>query len=512
MSDLSKLTDQELEALAAGDMSKLSDASLAILVGGDASPAPAAKPMDEYPVRTNPRTGLPERNAVGNPETFRDKTTGVARYGIPLAGFMGGPAGAAASGGGEKLAQMIEGEDRPGDVAQAMAMGAAPLGGARGVTAGIKEALGVATAGAVGTQARSLLNDQKPASAGETGAAAVLPAILSMLGRGAGRGLGAATGNVAPEEMARVQAARLNNRNKDAVLATMQAQGARVVPSSVNPSMKNKVLESVAGIQNVEAGVARENQPIFNAIGRREASIPADAPINEATLEAARNAIGKESYAAARGSGAGQYLDNWRDAATKLKKAQADLDRGFTNARGAAVDQAQADMDAAAKALADATDGTPIAAEIQKAKQAFGKNYDVEKAVASGTDEVRPSVLSGLLEQRGEDGLSGGLRDIAQFNNAYGRSAKNPTKLATAPGAASAGTAMVAGGGNPVTSAALVGGIPVVREAIRDLLTSRGYQAKNAVRNYTPSTSADPRLTAIIQRLMLQAEMDKNRQ
>lgn len=509
--DLTKLTDADLAALEAGDIGKVSDAGLAVLVGGDAQEAPAAPaPEAARPsMVANPRTGLST-----DP---RDATAGavaMSRFGIPLAGATGGLPGVAASGLGEKLAQTIEGSDRPGDVAQAMVMGGVPLGGARGVWAGIKEALKLGTAGAIGKQAQSLGNEGQMASGTDTGIAAALPAILGMLGRGAGRATGAATGNVAPEELARVQAARLNNANKDAVLATMQGQGARVVPSSVNPSMKNKILESITGIQNLEAGLARENQPLFNAIGRKEASIPADAPINETTLEAARNAIGNESYGPVRASGAGDLLDQWRSAATKLKEAEAKMEGGkYTVERGAAVDAEQAAMDRASAAIDAAGAGNPeLMAQLQAAKQAFGKNFDVDRAVLSGTDEVRPAVLSALLERRGEAGLSGGLRDIAQFNNAFGRSAKNPNNLATAPGAASAGAAMVAGGGDPVTTPAIIGIVPMIREAIRNKLVSQEYQAANAVRNYTPDTSANPEVTAAIQRLMLQLEAARQRQ
>lgn len=419
------------------------------------------------------------------------------RYGGAVLGSEGGLPGSAAAGGSEQLAQWIEGTNDPRAVMQATGMGAIPFG-----------KLGKVAAPAVAGSTNFILNkiadmaygqnDSTPQEAKQAAIITAITAAMPLLGKAIGK----ATGNVSPEEAARVASLRMNNANKDAILARMQEQGARVVPSSVNPSMKNKILESVAGIQNVEAGVARENQPLFNAIGRKEASIPANTPINEASLTAARNDIGKDSYTAIRKAGLGDLLDNWRSNATKLKKAESAIDGGkFTVERGKAVDDAQKAFTDAEDALNAAAQKAGVSADVQAAKVAFAKNYDVQDAVLSGTDEVMPAVLSQKLAKVGDAGMTGGLRDIAQFHNAFQRSTKNPAKMATAPGAASAGTGLIAGGGNPAAAAALVGGIPVVRGAIRDHLVSSGYQAKNAVRDYTPSTSADPKVQAIIDRL-----------
>jgi len=490
MPDLSKLTDADLDAIAAGDMSRVSDAGLEVIAGGG-----AAEPAKEY---YGAEGGLLAGQQKNKPVPGAAQ---AARYGIPMLQPEGGPGGAVAAAAGEILAQAIEGRHAPGEVVAAMGMGALPFGRVAGAMQAVKN-VGKAGAGAYAAeQARSLIDEGKLSErAGATaGLAAGLTGIAPVLGSVAGK----ITNNVSPEEAARVAEAMLNNDAKDRVLAAMQARGAAVVPSSVNPSIKNRVLESIAGIQNVEAGVARANQPLFNKIAREEASIPANKPINADTLEAARNEIGKPYREVAANAGGGDALDRWRSANTKLKIAEGKMDGGnFTVERGKAVDLAEKELaDASAELDKIASSNPELADAIREAKVKFGKNYDVQKAVLSGTDEVRPSILSALLEQRGEAGLTGGLRDIAQLNNAFGRSTKNPNKLATAPGAASAGTAMIAGGGNPATTAALVGGIPMVRGALRDKLVSPAYQAANAVRDYAPGTSADPRVVELMQRL-----------
>jgi hypothetical protein len=465
--------------------------------------------------RLGAASGLLAGQVAGKPiPGLRETAAPMARYGSALLGSEGGPSGAAITGGGEQLAQWIEGKDDPRAKAQALALGAVPLGK---IASSIKGAVGRgaamtgATAGtnyAVNKAADATVGNDGTNAAKQAGIIAAITAAMPMIGKMVGK----ITNNVSPEEMARIQDVILNNKNADATLAGMQANGpTTVIPSSVNPSIKNRVLESVAGIQNLEAGVAGKNAPLFNKIGRREASIAADQPINETTAGAARNVIAEDSYGAARKAGFGQQLNNWREAQTLLKSAETQLKGGFTNARGKAVDDAEMALKAAEEAMTEAAGGDASKlAIIQEARVKFGKNYDVQEAVPAGTDNIQAGILAEMLRQRGEKGLTGGLQDIAKFHNQFGRSAKNPNKLATAPGAASAGAALVAGGGNPVSTVALTGGVPIIRGMIRDKLVSPAYQAKNAQRNYKPGTSSDAQLEALMARIA--ALVEANRQ
>ena len=70
---------------------------------------------------------------------------------------------------------------------------------------------------------------------------------------------------------------------------------------------------------------------------------------------------------------------------------------------------------------------------------------------------------------------------------------------------------MMAGGGISPQSVALTGGIPAIREKIRDYLLSPAYQAKNAVRNYTPATSRNPELDAIMARIAALSALQSQR-
>lgn len=411
----------------------------------------------------------------------------------------GGPVGAAASGAGEKISQFMEGKDDPRALAQATAIGAVPFGrlAELGKVAG-KVAVPAAAGGAnyLVNKAADMAygkDDATPSAERQAAVVASITAAMPLLGRV----LGAITRNVSKEEAVRVAEMIANNPNKDAVLASMKAKGAAAVPSSVNPSFKNKFLEAVGGIQGTERAIAEANQPLFNAMGRREAGLAPLEPINDSTLAAARNRIAGDSYKPIRDAGLGDLLDNWRGASTKLKEAEAKIAGGkFTPERGAAVDAAEKELADASQRLDIAAKTAGLTGDIEAAKVAFAKNYDVKSAILPGTDEVRPELLGAGRADIGP--LSGELEEMVKFQNAFGRSSKNPLKMASAPGVAGQGAAFVAGGGDPAKTAAMSGGIPLVREYAQKLLASPGYQAKNAVRNYSPKTSADPKVNAAL--------------
>jgi hypothetical protein len=514
MADLSQLSDADLQAIASGDMSKVSDDALNMLSGGGGAPKQPPGALAETPSDLMRERGgfTPAGSAVKKRAEMAGGAT-AARLGSAVLSGTGGPTGAIVSGTGEGIAQLMEGEGDPRALAQATALGGLPLGRLAGIKNSVGRGLSMAgaTAGTnygVNKAADATVGNDGTNAAKQAGVIAAITAAMPMLGKVIGK----LTNNVSPEEMARIQDVILNNKNADKTLAGMKAHGnVAVVPSSVNPSIKNQILESIAGIQNVEAGVARENAPLFNKIGRKEASLGPTTEINPDTAKAARQEIADGSYDVARQAGFGQELNNWREAQTLLKTAQTQLKGGFTNARGKAVDDAELAMKAAEEAMTEAAGGDPSKlAIIQEARVKFGKNYDVEESVAGGTDNVQAAILSEMLRQRGEGGLTGGLQDIAKFHNAFSRSSKNPAKMATAPGAASAGAAMVAGGGNPVNTAGLTGGTYLLRKGVRDVLVSPAYQAKNAQRNYKPATSSDPEMEALMARIA--ALVEANRQ
>lgn len=465
---------------------------------GFAPAGPRQAPGDNHP-QIGYNSKASEAEAAARSLAARHQVATGMRVGGPLYGMTLSPLGVVAgAGAGEKAAQMLEGGPQDsGAIGKALAVNAVPIAKAGGIMGLIKNILGQGAAGAAGEGIREAVNGEKMnpgamamSAAPGVGGSIVAPAVGAVAGKLMNR--------VSPEEVAHIAAMKLNNAEADKTLAAITSKGGVAVPSSVNPSAKNKALESLAGIQNVEGEVARSNAPVFNAMGRREAGIPANQPINAANLEAGRDEIARTSYGAARLAGFGDELNNWRDAATKLRDAQRELDRGFTNARGAAVDEAADALGKADYALNKVT-GNPDAVKIvEDAKRAFAKNYDVEAATPTGTGRISPAILAQMEANRKAGGMTGELLDMAKFQNEFGRSAKNPAKMATAPGAASAMAPAMLVAGAPTAAQAMVGGIPLLRGPVARMLASPGYQAKNAVRNYTPNTSADPAVVSAV--------------
>jgi len=455
-----------------------------------------------------------------NPDAFdgagKKIGAGAFRYALPLFGAVGGPVGSAANAGGETMAQLIESGKvtNPGAVARAGVVGGVPLGSGRGIMQVVRNAAKMGAGSVAGGEAESLINTGKLAGAGQVVRDAAMGAAAPVVGAAIGAVAGKVMGRVSPEDAARMAAQKSQNALEDESIANFRAEGGKTLPSLTNKSKINAILESAAGPTNLENAVSKENAPIVNKIARQEASIPPDTALGEKAFDESRNAIAAGSYSKARQYGFGQELDNWRSANTDLKKAESALQSGFTNARGQAVDdavKALADAEAAVTAKATAA-GDPAALKVlQEARQAFGKNYDVQQAVNVGNGDVDARVLKRMLDQRGESGLSGGLADIAKFQAAAPDMVKPRAGMPNSPSAATSAAGLLAASSasNPAT-AALKGGIPLLRGPLRDLILSEPYQKVFAgPRQYTPPTSGDPRIIELITRMAANAEREK---
>jgi hypothetical protein len=144
-------------------------------------------------------------------------------------------------------------------------------------------------------------------------------------------------------------------------------------------------------------------------------------------------------------------------------------------------------------------------------QQAQAKNYDVRRMTPSGTGHINPNMASAIAQQRVEhpETLTGGLRDIANFNNAAYGPGRSVNKVAPHGGALGPGVGLaVAGqGGAP---AAISAGAMSLRGPIARKLLSPEYQAGRgllgrlsggAQPNYTAGTTSDPELEALMTRI-----------
>lgn len=437
------------------------------------------------------------------------------RYAVPLFGAMGGPAGGAITAGGETGAQLAE-QGRvydPGAVAKAGVVGAIPLSQVRGIIGALKNAGRMGAGVAAGTEAQSLVNEGKLADGAQVAKDATIGAAVPLGAAGIGRLVGKITGRVDPADAAKMAALEKDNALEDRTLAAMQDRGAVIPPSNVNDSKANKLLESIAGPTNLENAASKKNAKVFNSVARDEASMPQGSMDREA-FKAAREDIGVP-YDEVRKLGLGAKVDQWREANNLTQKYYKELSGNYTVAADkAAQEQASRADQLFAELQADTTKaGRPdLADAMQEARVKFAKNYDVEQATNAGNGNVNARVISGLRKARGDEGLTGGLNDIAKFNDAFPDASKPTAGLPTSPSAVTAGTSLLAAGsGGGAAVAALKGGVPFLRGPIRDAILSEPYQRMMASRSYKPGTSADPEVIARIIREMEMAGISRKK-
>jgi hypothetical protein len=541
------LTPQEQAELDKLELEQL-EAEYAASQKAPATPAaPAPEPAKARPARLGAEGGMMAGMVPG--ETVPGAAQ-AARYGVPLLGATGGLPGVAASGAGEKLAQLIEGSDRPGDVGQAMVMGGVPLGGARGVWAGIKEALKLGAAGAAGKQVQSLGNEGRMSSVSDTIDPAALPVVLSMLGRAAGRVVGAVTGNVTPEELARVQAAMKANVGRDAAIEAGQRVGMKPIPSMVNRG--NRVvdlLESLGGSGATKKAFAEANDAAAAQAALKHANVPPGMPLVDEALDAAEGpAIQKYSRVESIGNQGRSDLQALKDKiglasdshqqamALEANAPQLEKLNAIAGADMAAWKEARKEVGRlysapyhaqdpkaidAAEALADSLEAKIVKAgeaigdpellkQIEQGRREFAKVNDVRRVMNQPGGSINTRKV-GAAYQKDPDKMTGELADVGAFANQF-KEAVGDGRVSMDPG--NSGTNVAGAGalllkGQPLAAAAT---FLNPRQAARSALMSDFIQQRYARPNYAPDTSADPVITAIIQRLMLQAEAERNRQ
>ncbi len=123
----------------------------------------------------------------------------------------------------------------------------------------------------------------------------------------ANAGLGAAggaSGQAIGHEIGRMKAAadasramqKSQNAPRDAVLAAAIKEGYVVPPSSVNPSFKNQVLESISGKIATAQVAANKNQSVTDRLARRAVGLADDAPLTSEAMQQIRRQAYQAGY------------------------------------------------------------------------------------------------------------------------------------------------------------------------------------------------------------------------
>lgn len=320
-----------------------------------------------------------------------------------------------------------------------------------------------------------------------------------------------------PEQMASDQRLQAVKNGMD--------EGYKVPPSTTNPTVTNKTLETVSGKLATQNAASEANQSITNRLAARALGLNEDLPITEGSLNAVRKeaaqdyqAIGKAGPIALDGAfktriqGIVSQFNKTAEEVPSL--ANKDLEpvatdllakdqlsgsamlgsiKGLRDKADMAFRQGDGSTGTAYKAMANELEGAvdrdlssrgPEYADLvnsfRGARQQIAIAHTVEDAMNPGTGNIQAPKLAAAL-RRGEP-LSGPLRTIAEFANSVPKAVQEPTTSgvshlqAAIPTLSAITEAAVHGGVGPGTAAAAVA-YPAARAASKWWLLGPGQSA-----------------------------------
>lgn len=242
-------------------------------------------------------------------------------------------------------------------------------------------------------------------------------------------------------------------------LAAGQKAGLVVPPSTTNPTILNRFLESLGGKIGTQQDAAIKNQAFFNSAGKGALGLSDDAPLTQEALKALRSEAG-DAYQMLRGAGEiiadSQYTDDLAAVTSKFTGAAKDFPKLAKNeiadvveevgkkqfSSDSAVDLLAILRDKADKAFAGGDKGLgkaykdvsraiedlvqrnlsaagkpELVQAFKEARQLIAKTYSVEKAFNPATGNVVGNKLASQLTKGAP--LSGDLKLAARWAQAF---------------------------------------------------------------------------------------------
>lgn len=327
--------------------------------------------------------------------------------------------------------------------------------------------------------------------------------------------VGGAIGNVFGPSMSTVSPTKLQTAKE-----SMDA-GYIIPPSMINPSFKNRTLESISGKHSTAQIAATKNQAVTERLVRDGLGLPPDAPLTFATMKGYRSAQHAAGYEPLRNAGvipAGPAFNQSLDDITRQytgkgtipaveKKDIAELvaahkSNGFD--AGDAVDAIRILREDASslfqkgdnakakatKAIADAYESaiegalaasgkTELLSGYRAARQNIAKSATVEKAIREGSGTLDARILAREL-QKGKP-LSGDIKTAASFANVFDKAAQ-PPHLIGSPDTHNlrtfAGTVMAGVGGAGLGPMGMLAGAApyIAPQMARSIMFAKGAQ------------------------------------
>lgn len=246
-----------------------------------------------------------------------------------------------------------------------------------------------------------------------------------------------------------------------------------IPPTQANPSALNRFMEGVAGKISTAQNASAKNQEITNKLAAKSLGLAEDAVITPQVLSDLRTVAG-QSYDKLGNIGVIMPNKSYYDQLDNIKKPFVATQQSFPNQTpspvinlvnslkteffdsGSAVEKikqlrTQADdafrtgnteLGRAAKQTANAlenaiedhlssTKQTDLLSKFREARQLIAKTYSIEKAANATTGTIDAKKLAAQL-QRGKP-LSGELKDIAQFSQAFPKASQTTEAMGSLP-------------------------------------------------------------------------------
>lgn len=314
------------------------------------------------------------------------------------------------------------------------------------------------------------------------------------------------------------------NAERDATIRAAREAGYLIPPSSVNPSFKNQILESISGKIATAQTAASHNQAVTERLIRQSVGLADDAPITKEAMQGIRQAAFSAGYAPVAGAGrmpadatfiralddvVGKYqgaarsfpgaasddvsklVDGYRvgnfDAGDAIKATQILRDRASTAYASGNKELGKASREVAnaleeqieRNLTAAGADGAEMLGAFRAARQLMAKTHTVETAVRRGSGNVTAASVAREY-QKGRP-LSGALETVGRFANTFPRAAQAPQVVAgPAVHNLKSGLAAIMGGGGAAAfgpTGVAIGAAPfVVPPIARSMLFSRASQ------------------------------------
>jgi hypothetical protein len=315
------------------------------------------------------------------------------------------------------------------------------------------------------------------------------------------------------------------NAERDATVRAAREAGYLIPPSSVNPTFKNQVLESISGKIATAQTAASKNQAVTEKLIRRAVGLADDAPITKEAMQGIRQTAYAAGYQPVTQAGAmpadavfvkalDDVVSKYQGAARSFPGAASDdvskLVEGYRVSQfdaGDAIKATQILRDRASSAYASGNkelgkasrevanaledqiernlsaagqDGAEMLGAFRAARQLMAKTHTVENSVRAGSGNVTAASIA-RETQKGRP-LTGELETVGRFANVFPRAAQAPQTVAgPAVHNLKSGLAAIMGGGG----AAALGPVGVTAAAVpfvapplaRAALFSRGAQA-----------------------------------